>query len=418
MPEDNILVGARTPIPFDASVASKVRVTKGDGATVYYKNESNVSSVSNDGSLTTTGQSETFTAPTWFISTSAKAKIFVERIPSPSTDMATQAEMEAIVGSGTLAVNKGADNVAIGNEALASNTTGKRNTAIGAEALATVTIADESVAVGYKALLTFKEGTTGTEGFNVAVGSRALTALTKGQGNVAVGYIAGDALTTGDENVVIGCEALNKQTTVNATVAIGFRALNDNTTGEANTVVGYQAAAANTTGHHNVVLGHEALLSNLEGFQNIAIGAGALGKCTDNDNLAIGGVALKELTTGTHNIAIGQNAIEKIKAGNNNVALGSGAGYHATEGSKENLFLGMEAGPTVDGVVNTKLYIHNEPSDEPLVWGDFAAKELRLYTTKLGFFGAPPAARPNIKPAGEATTAEVAEALYTLGLVE
>lgn len=94
MPEDNILVGARTPIPITASTASKVRVTKGVGATVYYKNESNVSSVSNDGSLTTTGQSETFTAPTWFISTAVKAKLFVEHIPSPNTDMATQAELE------------------------------------------------------------------------------------------------------------------------------------------------------------------------------------------------------------------------------------------------------------------------------------------------------------------------------------
>jgi hypothetical protein len=46
------------------------------------------------------------------------------------------------------------------------------------------------------------------------------------------------------------------------------------------------------------------------------------------------------------------------------------------------------------------------------------AAVLRAAEGKLAFFGTAPVARPNIKPAAEATTQEVAEALYALGLVE
>lgn len=43
---------------------------------------------------------------------------------------------------------------------------------------------------------------------------------------------------------------------------------------------------------------------------------------------------------------------------------------------------------------------------------------LRASEGKLAFFGTAPVSRPNIKPANEASTQEVAEAMYTLGLVE
>jgi hypothetical protein len=55
------------------------------------------------------------------------------------------------------------------------------------------------------------------------------------------------------------------------------------------------------------------------------------------------------------------------------------------------VFLGYQAGEKELG--SDKLYIANSSTAEPLVLGNFANKELRLYTTKLGFYGVTPVAR-------------------------
>lgn len=114
MPETNIKVGTAKPIVLSASSSSKTRVSNGRGAIVYYKGSGEVSSGNNDGSLAA-GESKTFSSPQWLISApgSTGARLFVEHIPEATTDMATQAELDAAVGdideSGKGFVAHGAD---------------------------------------------------------------------------------------------------------------------------------------------------------------------------------------------------------------------------------------------------------------------------------------------------------------------
>jgi hypothetical protein len=88
-------------------------------------------------------------------------------------DLTKEVGVAVGLGAGSIATN-----IAVGDTALDSNTTGSNN-----------------VAVGYNAL------TSNTDGFqNVAVGSQALDANTSGDYNVAVGYDSLSAATTANYN--------------------------------------------------------------------------------------------------------------------------------------------------------------------------------------------------------------------------
>jgi hypothetical protein len=80
----------------------------------------------------------------------------------------------------------GFGNLAIGNQALQSNTTGQYNTAIGYDALKSLTTSTFNVAVGYAALTSLIGGTS-----NVAIGYGALRSLINTGNNVAIGFDAG-----------------------------------------------------------------------------------------------------------------------------------------------------------------------------------------------------------------------------------
>jgi hypothetical protein len=114
-------------------------------------------------------------------------------------------------------------------------------------------------------------------------------------------------------------------------------------------------------------------------------------------------------TTGANNVAVGAKALESNGTGGENVAIGGGAGAKSIGNKK--VFIGNEAGAKEEG--SNKLYIANSGTIEPLIFGNFEAKELRLFTSKLGFFGHAAVSRP-AKP----TTLEgVIKALEELGLV-
>jgi len=130
----------------------------------------------------------------------------------------------------------GYDTVAIGTNALYSNSSGNQN-----------------VAVGYQALLA---NTTASN--NTAVGNSALSANTTGTENVAVGQVALDANTTGSNNTSIGRHSLSSNTTASNNTAVGRNALGDNTTGASNTAIGQSAGGATTTGSENVYIGFQA----------------------------------------------------------------------------------------------------------------------------------------------------------------
>ena len=188
------------------------------------------------------------------------------------------------VGAGTLVLNTGDENTAVGAAALLLNT------------------ATGNTAVGSRALLNNTTGGTlgniqGVDvGPNVAVGQQALESNTAASANIAVGYQALQSFTTGPIGLEqIGlCTAVGFQALANATgngfanSAFGYHALVNNTAGGANTAIGLQALANNTIGSANVAIGNNALFSST-GNDNIALGSNAgSGLTTGNNVICIG----------------------------------------------------------------------------------------------------------------------------------
>ena len=201
------------------------------------------------------------------------------------------------VGAGTLALNNGNENTATGVAALLFNTSGASNTADGAFALFSNT-ATGNTAVGSRALFNNTTGGTlaniqGVDiGPNVAVGWQALESNTVASANTAVGYQALQSFTTGPVGLeqiglctAVGFQALGNATGIGfANNAFGYHALMNNTDGGGNTAIGLQALVNNTIGNSNVAIGNNAL-SNSTGNANISLGFNAGGGVSTANNV-------------------------------------------------------------------------------------------------------------------------------------
>ena len=95
---------------------------------------------------------------------------------------------------------------------------------------------------------------------------------------------------------------------------------------------------------------------------------------TGVDNSAFGRSALELNTTGNSNTALGYVALANLTTGSGNTAVGAYAGQNAT--GINNVFLGYGAGSNETG--NNKLYIHNNSSATPLIYGDFSTGTLTV----------------------------------------
>lgn len=168
--------------------------------------------------------------------------------------------------------NSGADttNVALGTDALQSNTSGYENTAIGVYALQLNTTGHYNTANGYRALIS---NTTGTS--NTAMGNNALQSNSTGSFNLADGCGALKANRTGSYNAAVGYFALYSNLTGNYNTASGISALNANTSGFGNTVSGAYALPVNTTGFYNTVSGYLSGIAISTGGNNTFLGAHA-----------------------------------------------------------------------------------------------------------------------------------------------
>ncbi len=204
----------------------------------------------------------------------------------------TSGSFNTAIGAGTLLANTANENTATGAGALLSNATGSDNTADGAFALFLNT-ATGNTAIGARALLNNTTGGTlgniqGVDlGPNVAVGWQALESNTVASANTAVGYQALHSFTTGPmglEQVGL-CTAVGFQALANATgvglgnSGFGYQALHNNTDGAGNTAIGLAALATNTTGNSNTAIGNNTLFSST-GSNNIAVG-------TDPDSVTV-----------------------------------------------------------------------------------------------------------------------------------
>jgi hypothetical protein len=148
----------------------------------------------------------------------------------------------------------GIDNTAIGNNALAANTSGYNNTAIGKSALQSHTTANNATAVGAGAL---RDNTTGAQ--NTALGVTALVNNTTASNNTAIGTSALGSNTTGANSVALGTNALTSNTTASNNTSVGFNSSYFNTTGANNTALGSFALHNNTTASNNTAIGKDAL---------------------------------------------------------------------------------------------------------------------------------------------------------------
>lgn len=177
-------------------------------------------------------------------------------------------------------------------------------------------------------------------------------------GNLFLGINSGLSNTTGYGNLGFGRATLNSITTGYGNLAIGSEALTQVSVGINNVAIGRQALEINVASH-NLAIGKEALAVNTTGDQNVAIGLQALYKNV----------------SGAGNFGAGTRALGNKTSGDNNLALGYEAGLGNINGSS-NVFIGYRSGQSETG--SNKLYIANNSTTTPLIYGDFSAKFISI----------------------------------------
>lgn len=216
---------------------------------------------------------------------------------------------------GNLAISSntsGQANTGIGNSVLFTNSTGNRNTASGNNAMYHNTVGKENTAYGNFALYNNKFG----DG-NVAVGNNALYSSVFDNNIVAIGnnaLFSYSGLGIGGDNTAIGNGVLFSAKGGSGlldfgNIGVGNEALHDNLGGSYNTATGYISLRWNTTGSFNTGTGYNSVSQNKTGENNVATGAYALfHNNSGNNNTAIGYAAMESNYTGSWNTCIGDNA--------------------------------------------------------------------------------------------------------------
>lgn len=136
-------------------------------------------------------------------------------------------------------------NIANGNSAFGSNTTGEYNTVMGSAAMPNNITGSNSTAIGFAALY------NNLQPQNTAVGSQALYTNSTGVGSVAVGYYA-LRTSNGDGNTAVGTYAGTDISSGYYNTALGRGSLSATTTQYNCTGLGY---SAQITGNNQVQLG-------------------------------------------------------------------------------------------------------------------------------------------------------------------
>ncbi len=239
----------------------------------------------------------------------------------------------------------GGQNSALGNAALAANSTGTSNSAFGIQALSANTTGINNSAFGAYAL----SGANASN--NVAVGASTGANVTTGTGLVLLGYKAGSALTTATNVTVIGSgiAGINANNTcyigsIRGATLTGSNAVpvlvdRNNQLGtlfnNSDTLLGYQALNMTPANNNNIAIGYQAMANGSQGARNIAIGYGALYQNSNNsDNIVIGTLISGQNTSQC--VAIGSGTLNAdsggciligspTEAGDVSIAIGIGA---------------------------------------------------------------------------------------------
>ncbi len=163
----------------------------------------------------------------------------------------------------------------------------------------------------------------------------------------------------------------------------GYLAGKNNASG-LNTFIGSNSGQHNTSGYQNSFLGSFSGSINISGYRNVFIGDSAgSGNTIGNFNTYLGYGSGSANQSGENNVCIGMYAglIDFNYSGaSDNTFIGHYSGFQS--GGSRNIFIGKSAGEYAIG--NDLLYIANSNTSTPLVWGDFANKQLKLNAVKVG----------------------------------
>tara|TARA_R110000868_G_scaffold262401_1_gene520939 strand:+ start:107271 stop:113315 length:6045 start_codon:yes stop_codon:yes gene_type:complete len=214
----------------------------------------------------------------------------------------------------------------------------------------------------------------GTSNKNVAVGKNALTSNTSGSENTALGYETLKATTTGFANTAVGGSALVANTTGNYNASTGYQALLANTTGSWNSAYGSLSLSKNTTGNQNAAFGRSSLSENRTSHNNTAIGDQALAMSRGSDNTAVGYSAGKGMfgnAAYTRLTAIGSQSGTALQGGaDDNTFIGHESGFTTTTGAR-NILIGS-------GIDASSATASDELNIGNTIYGDLATDKIGI----------------------------------------
>jgi hypothetical protein len=183
--------------------------------------------------------------------------------------------------------------------------------------------------------------------WNVAIGDSAMFSNTTGFNNTATGYHALYSNTEGESNAAYGFESLLSNTTGFYNSAFGRGSMHNTNTGSMNTGNGLGVLYNNTEGWLNVASGAFSLVQNTWGSDNTAIGESALWTNTTNSfNTGIGSNAGGSLD---YSNATFVGAWTASDSGLTNI---SAVGYEAYATASNQVVLGNSAVTSIGGYAN------------------------------------------------------------------
>ena len=199
---------------------------------------------------------------------------------------------------------------------------------------------------------------------NVFVGSDA-GSNTTGTSNSFFGMSSGFSNTSGGSNSFFGRSSGRSNTTGGANSFFGVESGKLNTTGGANNFFGRDSGFTNTTGGFNSFFGAFSGRSNTTGSSSSFFGmSSGFSNTTGVSNSFFGMSSGTFNTTGSKNVYLGDSTAYRVN-GDGNVMIGHFAGkYDAT------------ASTTV--TVNNRLYIHNDATPSPLIYGEFDNRVIHI----------------------------------------
>ena len=300
------------------------------------------------------------------------------------------------IGSFVANQYEGDDNVIIGSEMLQdSSSNGSKNVIIGSVVARNIR-GSGNVILGYKAAS--DSMFLNTNNRLIIANDKTKSPLIYGEFDNKKVTINGDLTVTGKLNGASGSNSTFTDNFSNVFVgqnagsnyndsfkygygtntAVGANALRNNTD-YWNVAIGGNALTNGANSRQNTAIGYNSMVNYKKGFDNVAVGYATLSSLDSGIyNTALGTQTLLNLESGNDNTGLGYRALADLKSGSYNVAIGWGAGNALDTGSS-NIFIGRYSGSDqIFKKINNKLIIHNSPTANPLIYGDFANRKLKF----------------------------------------